>query len=166
MQHITAAILRNISSLLFCTTKLILNIFIHWPLSRTAIHYPTMPSIAAISLFTEDLAASKTFYTTALSSSVVFEDEACCVVKFDNLLLNLLSTTAATDLVGKDGVAKRDSGNRCQFSIWVDDVDAEVEKLRAKGVKFLIEPTTMPWGKRIATFEDPAGHNWEVAQNE
>ena len=97
---------------------------------------------------------------------MVFEDEVCYVVKLDNLLLNSLSGTAATDLVGKDVVAKRDSGSRCQFSIWVDDVDTEVEKLNKKDINFLIEPTTMPWGKRIATFQDPAGHSWKVAESE
>lgn len=121
-------------------------------------------TVAAISLFTEDLAASRAFYTHVFDADVVFEDPECCVVRFNNLVLNILASSAAGELVGQDCVADRAAGNRCQLSVWVPDVDADVARLREKGVEILQGPETKPWGKRIATFRDPAGHSWEVAQ--
>ena len=67
--------------------------------------------------------------------------------------------------LGEDSVAKPGAGHRCQFSVWVADVDAHVARLRDLGVEILAGPVDKPWGKRVATFEDPAGHNWEVAQD-
>lgn len=122
-------------------------------------------TVAAISLFTEDLPASKDFYTRVFGAAVVFEDAEACCVRFNNLLLNLLVSTAAGELVGDKFVATREAGNRCQLSVWVADVDAEVARLRAAGVEILLGPETKPWGKRIASFQDPAGHSWEVAQD-
>jgi len=37
-------------------------------------------------------------------------------------------------------------------------VDAEAERLKQAGVKLYMEPTDMPWGRRVITFLDPAGH--------
>ncbi|OAA73368.1 Glyoxalase/bleomycin resistance protein/dioxygenase [Cordyceps fumosorosea ARSEF 2679] len=122
-------------------------------------------TVAAISLFTEDLTASKDFYTRVFGASVVFEDDESCSVRFNNVILNLLVASAAGELVGDEFVAKRDAGNRCQLSVWVADVDAEIAQLEKKGVKILLGPKTKPWGKRIASFQDPAGHSWEIAQD-
>ncbi|KAM3513886.1 hypothetical protein MY11210_002514 [Beauveria gryllotalpidicola] len=122
-------------------------------------------TLAAISLFTEDLAASKDFYTRVFGAAVLFEDAESCSVRFNNVILNLLLVSAAGELVGDRFVARPDAGNRCQLSVWVADVDAEVARLKAKGVAILLGPETKPWGKRIATFRDPAGHSWEVAHD-
>ena len=37
-------------------------------------------------------------------------------------------------------------------------VDQEAERLKAAGVKLWMEPEDMPWGARVITFLDPAGH--------
>ena len=37
-------------------------------------------------------------------------------------------------------------------------VDQEAQRLSAAGVKLHMEPTDMPWGMRVITFLDPAGH--------
>lgn len=54
---------------------------------------------------------------------------------------------------------------RSIHSLRVDDVDAAYEELRAKGVTFLQPPQDRPWEVRIAFFEDPDGHIWEIAQD-
>lgn len=125
----------------------------------------SLRTVAAISLFTEDLAASKDFYTRVFGAPVLFEDAESCSVRFNNVILNLLLSSAAGELVGESSVARRDAGNRCQLSVWVADVDAEIARLRGEGVEILLGPETKPWGKRIASFQDPAGHSWEVAQD-
>lgn len=40
----------------------------------------------------------------------------------------------------------------------VASVDAEIERLCAAGVVLVDQPWDAPWGDRIATFNDPAGH--------
>lgn len=122
-------------------------------------------TIGAISLMTEDLAASKEFYTTVFGASVLFEDAESCGVRFNNVILNLLVASAGGELIHPSAVASPDSGKRFQMSVFVDDLEAEIAKLKAHGVKFLTGPETKPWGKRTVTFDDPAGHSWEIAQD-
>ena len=50
------------------------------------------------------------------------------------------------------------------ISIEVDDVDAMCAELAARGVKLLNGPMDRPWGIRTASFQDPAGHIWEIGK--
>jgi len=79
-------------------------------------------------------------------------------------LLNLLLVSAAQQQVEPAAVASREAGSRFQLSIWVEDVDAVCAVLQQRGVELLTGPTDRGWGRRTATFVDPAGHSWEVAQ--
>ena len=121
-----------------------------------------LDSISAISLFVEDVPATKAFYEDVFGVETVFEDESSACVRFDRLFVNLLDVSAAEEQV--DRVANREAGSRFQLSIWVDDVDSVCETLRARGVALLSGPIDREWGMRCATFADPAGHSWEVAQ--
>lgn len=118
--------------------------------------------VSAISLFVEDVPAAKAFYEDVFGVETVFEDESSACVRFDGLFVNLLDVSAAEEQV--DRVANREAGSRFQLSIWVDDVDSVCEALRARGVALLSGPVDREWGMRCATFADPAGHSWEVAQ--
>ena len=122
----------------------------------------SLGSISAISLFVEDVPAAKAFYEDVFGVETVFEDETSACVRFDGLFVNLLAVSSAGDQV--EVVASRDAGSRFQLSIWVDDVDAVCSTLEAKGVTLLSGPVDREWGMRTATFADPAGHSWEVAQ--
>jgi len=122
----------------------------------------SLGSISAISLFVEDVPAAKAFYEDVFGVETVFEDESSACVRFDGLFVNLLDVSAAGEQV--DRVANREAGSRFQLSIWVDDVDSVCETLRARGVALLSGPVDREWGMRCATFADPAGHSWEVAQ--
>jgi predicted enzyme related to lactoylglutathione lyase len=44
------------------------------------------------------------------------------------------------------------------LSFDVDDCDAEAARLQAAGVSLVAEPWDAPWGARVATMVDPAGH--------
>jgi catechol 2,3-dioxygenase-like lactoylglutathione lyase family enzyme len=122
----------------------------------------SLGSISAISLFVEDVPSAKTFYEDVFGVETVFEDDTSACVRFDGLFVNLLDASAAE--VQVDVVANRDAGSRFQLSIWVDDVDAVCSELEAHGVTLLSGPVDREWGMRCATFADPAGHSWEVAQ--
>ncbi len=79
-------------------------------------------------------------------------------------MINLLDIGQAPDLIAPAAVASRHAGNRFQFTIGVDDVDAMCETLRARGVELLNGPMDRPWGIRTASFRDPGGHIWEIAK--
>jgi catechol 2,3-dioxygenase-like lactoylglutathione lyase family enzyme len=120
--------------------------------------------VGAITLFTEDLQRSKDFYRDVFRLKMIYEDENSAVFEFENSIVNVLSVSAAHELIEPAAVAGRDAGARFQLTIWVDDADAACEWLTARGVKLLNGPMNREWGMRTAAFEDPAGHIWEVAE--
>ena len=120
--------------------------------------------ISAITLFVEDLAAAKRFYGEAFGLPVAYEDDDSAVFKFANTLINLLKTTAARELIEPAPVAAAAAGARMQFTVDVDDVDAMCAELASRGVTLLNGPMDRPWGIRTASFQDPAGHIWEIAK--
>lgn len=117
-----------------------------------------------MTLFVEDLAASKAFYQTVFGAPVIFEDENSAVLAFENTVINLLETRAAHELIEPAEVGGPAAGSRFQFSIFVDDVDAECAELGNHGVNLINGPMDRPWGMRTACFADPSGHVWEYAQ--
>ena len=123
--------------------------------------WPT--GISAITLFVEDLDATKQFYREVFGLPVHFEDEDSAVFKFATTLINLLRTTAAGELIAPAAVADREAGSRMQLTIEVEDVDATCAELTSRGVQLLNGPMDRPWGIRTASFPDPGGHIWEIA---
>ncbi len=121
-------------------------------------------AIPAITLFVEDLAAAKRFYNDVFGLPVFYEDDNSAVFKFGETLINLLKSSEADDLVAPAAVASPDAGARFQLTLAVDDVDAMCEELKARGVELLNGPMDRPWGIRTASFRDPGGHIWEIAQ--
>lgn len=122
-----------------------------------------MKHISAISLFVEDLPAAKAFYLDVFDVPVAYEDANCTVVKFENVLINLLQIAHAPEIVAPGAVASRDAGSRFQMSIWVPDVQAVYERLAQRGIA-VNGPLDRAWGLRTINFVDPAGHSWEVGQ--
>ncbi len=115
-------------------------------------------------MFVEDLAAAKQFYLDVFELPVMFEDDNSVVFNFGNTIINLLDAKEAPSLIEPGAVAGRDAGARHQFTIEVDDVDAMCVRLAARGVELLNGPMDRPWGIRTASFRDPGGHIWEIAQ--
>jgi catechol 2,3-dioxygenase-like lactoylglutathione lyase family enzyme len=120
--------------------------------------------IAAVTLFVDDLAAARTFYREVFGLEVVYEDEDSAVFRFGDTLINLLRETAAPGLVKPAEAAPVEAGVRFQFTLAVDDVDGMCEELTRRGVVLLNGPVDRPWGVRTASFRDPGGHIWEIAQ--
>jgi lactoylglutathione lyase len=120
--------------------------------------------IGAITLFTEDLERSKQFYLDVFGLPVAFEDEDSAVFKFGATMVNLLRVAAADELIGPATAARRDAGSGFVLTIDVDDVDAVCAELARRGAGLLNGPINRPWGIRTASFADPDGHIWELAQ--
>jgi catechol 2,3-dioxygenase-like lactoylglutathione lyase family enzyme len=124
----------------------------------------SLKSVGAITLFVEDPRRSQSFYEKVFALSVIWEDEDSAVFEFENTLVNLLKVSAARELIEPGSVASREAGSRFQLTIWVDDADAVSAELAQHGVELLNGPMDREWGVRTASFTDPDGHIWEIAQ--
>ena len=124
----------------------------------------SLKGVGAITLFVEDLQRSRLFYQDVLDLQAIYEDESSAVFDFENTIINLLSIPAARELIEPGAVASPAAGSRFQLTIWVDDADAACAELDARGVALLNGPMNREWGKRTASFADPAGNIWEIAQ--
>lgn len=120
-------------------------------------------TIAAITLFVEDLGEAKSFYERVFDLPVHWEDENSAVFLFGETMINLLQAEQAPPLIEPAAVGGADAGARFQFTLGVDDVDAMCERLTSRGVELLNGPMDRPWGPRTASFKDPGGHIWEIA---
>jgi catechol 2,3-dioxygenase-like lactoylglutathione lyase family enzyme len=125
----------------------------------------SLKSVGAITLFVEDLQRSKLFYQDVFDLPVTYEDEDSAVFRFENTVINLLRITAAHDLIKPGAVASHEAGSRFQFTIWVADTDAVCAELATRRVALLNGPMNREWGKRTASFTDPDGNIWEIAQD-
>jgi catechol 2,3-dioxygenase-like lactoylglutathione lyase family enzyme len=122
-----------------------------------------LSSVDVITLFVDDVQRAKAFYYNVFDLSTVYEDENSAVVNFDNLTVNFLKISEAPGLIAPASVAPAASGSRFQLTIQVDDVDEACEELKKRGVTLLNGPMDRPWGIRTASFTDPDGHIWEIA---
>ncbi len=119
--------------------------------------------LAAITLFTEDLAAAREFYSRVFGVPVSYEDSNSCVFTFGGTMINLLQASEAVELIAPATPGGPGSLPRMQFTLGVDDVDAKAAELVAIGVPMLNGPMDREWGIRTASFRDPAGNIWEIA---
>lgn len=122
-------------------------------------------ALEVITLFVEDLPATRRFYEAVFGQPLVFEDAVSAAYRFDNLIINLLQTSEAGEVVEPRPVALATAGARMLLTIKVSDVDATCQALSDQGVALLNGPIDRPWGRRTAAFADPAGNVWEIAQD-
>jgi catechol 2,3-dioxygenase-like lactoylglutathione lyase family enzyme len=120
-------------------------------------------SVGAITMFVADRGRAKSFYEKTFDAEAVYEDEDSIAFKFDSMIVNLLVTKEAHELIGPAVVAEQDAGSRFQLTIGVDDTDAACDELARRGVELLNGPIDRAWGMRTAAFADPDGHIWEIA---
>jgi lactoylglutathione lyase len=124
----------------------------------------SLKSVGAITLFVENPRRSQSFYEKVFDLPVIWEDDDSAVFRFENTIVNLLGIPAARDLIDPGAVASREAGSRFQLSVWVDDADAVCAELATHGIELLNGPMNREWGMRTASFTDPDGHIWEIAQ--
>lgn len=123
----------------------------------------TWPSgVGAITLFVDDLDASREFYRLVFGLEPVFVDATSAAFRFPNTVINLLAVGAADELIAPAEVGQAGTRSRVQLTVEVDDVDATIAVLAERGVELLNGPMDRPWGIRTASFRDPSGHIWEL----
>jgi PhnB protein len=60
-------------------------------------------------------------------------------------------------------VPHADGSSPVVIYLYVEDVDATVERALKEGAKLIVPVATQFWGDRIGWVQDPAGHMWTIA---
>jgi catechol 2,3-dioxygenase-like lactoylglutathione lyase family enzyme len=121
-------------------------------------------SVDVLTLFVNDVAHTKTFYQDVFGVSAIFKNDNSVVFNFDNLSINFLQRESAHDLITPAVVNDVSSGATFRFTVNVDSVDDACAELDRRGVALLNGPMDRPWGIRTASFTDPDGFIWEIAE--
>jgi catechol 2,3-dioxygenase-like lactoylglutathione lyase family enzyme len=115
---------------------------------------------ASVRYLVDDVRAAIDFYTTHLGFTVAFEAPPFADVRRGALRL-LLSGPATSGARATPEDAAMAGRNR--IHLIVDDLDAEIERLRAAGLTFRSERVSGPGGQQIL-LADPAGNLIELFQ--
>ena len=118
----------------------------------------------AVTIYADDLSASRRFYGDLLQMQEIFANHDSVVYQMGSACLNVLMKENAPELVEPLPIAPSSAGSRSLLTVTVENVDAAYAALVARGVVFLNGPVDRPWGMRTAAFADPSGHCWELAQ--
>ena len=121
--------------------------------------------IFAITLLTKDLEKSRDFYQNKLGLKEVFQDEVSSVFSAGSTMINLLHTSEADVLLEPIKYDPAKVGTTVVYTLKCSDVDAVANQLKSNGVEILSGPIDRPWGIRTASFQDPSGHIWELANH-
>jgi catechol 2,3-dioxygenase-like lactoylglutathione lyase family enzyme len=117
--------------------------------------------IGAMTLYVPDVDEARKFYADAFGLDAQQLDEDTAMLRFEGVFV-FLHRGAATQ--PRPEVLKEAGNGVGQFAIIVDDVDAVCAQIVGRGVRPLTGPGDRDWGMRTATFADPGGHTWEIAQ--
>ena len=115
-------------------------------------------------LHVSDVERSVRFYTESFGFEVAFRfpDEGALEFAFLKLGETGIGIGRAVPPPLPDWPASQPLGS-FQLCIYADDTDAAAERLRALGVRQVTAPREMPWGEKLAFFEDPDGNLIHVA---
>jgi catechol 2,3-dioxygenase-like lactoylglutathione lyase family enzyme len=123
---------------------------------------PDPTDIVNVRYMVNDVQAAVDWYVGCFGFSVILASPAFGSVERGHLRLLLSGKASSAGRPMPDGRQPAPGGwNRFQFI--VEDIAAEVERLRARGVKFRNDIVTGPGGSQILA-EDPDGNLVEVFQ--
>ncbi len=97
------------------------------------------------------------FHTADLPRLAAFYvDRLGCVeaYRFEDAYVGLTGPVT----LGIAAVEELEPPGRASIWLYCDDVDEEVERLRAAGIEVAREPEDMEWGERMASIRDPDGN--------
>ncbi|MGV8859121.1 VOC family protein [Rhodoglobus sp.] len=124
----------------------------------------SLDNVEAITVFSDNIPASREFYTAVFGAPILFEDEVSVALRIGAIVINVLARTEAPALVTPEPIAKSGAAASVMLTVNVADVDAVCAALGEWGVDLVNGPIDRPWGRRTAVFLDPSGLPWEIAQ--
>lgn len=117
-----------------------------------------------VAVITTDVERAAAFYTGLLG----FRETARLETSHSGTIIFVGLNGAQVELFGNGEPRPPEEAPRrvgyAHITLLVDDVDAEHDRLKAAGVEFYMEPTTVESGLRLAFFRDPDGNPIELLQ--
>ena len=119
----------------------------------------------AVGIKINDFDKAFDFYTNILGLSVktVDKENKFAEVKLGELVIALLTKETLEGMCGYENFSTSEKPSNI-FAVEVSDVKIATEQLKAKGVEFIQEPKTTPWGQKVAYFRDIEGYIWEISE--
>jgi catechol 2,3-dioxygenase-like lactoylglutathione lyase family enzyme len=122
-------------------------------------------TFAYVRLLVRDYPACFRFYRDVLGLEPSFGDETSGYADFrtGDVSLALFDRGEMMEAIQIAPSTTSEGQERVALILQADNVDAAVEELKAKGVRFVTQPTDRPdWGIRVAHFRDPDGTLLEI----
>jgi len=119
----------------------------------------------AVGIKINDFDKAFDFYTNILGLSVktVDKENKFAEVKLGELVIALLTKETLEGMCGYENFSTSEKPSNI-FAVEVSDVKTATEQLKAKGVEFIQDPKTTPWGQKVAYFKDIEGYIWELSE--
>ena len=118
--------------------------------------------IGAVTLYVPDLDEARKFYADAFGLDAQPMDDSSAMVRFGEIYVFLARSSAAAQPLPE--ILDQAANGAGQFAVIVDDVDTVCAEITGRGVQLIASPADRDWGMRTATFADPGGTIWEIAQ--
>lgn len=109
-----------------------------------------------LGLVTDKLEATRDFYVGYFGFKAVFDSPSYVHLASESGG-EQIGLMAASDDAGQVEFETGTRGNGLWLTLYVEDVDAEFERLRAEGLAFREQPADQPWGERTCVAVDPNG---------
>ena len=119
-------------------------------------------AVASVRYLVDDVDTAIAFYVEQLGFRLATQmGAAFAIVEREDLVLWLSGPQSSAARPMPDGTQPEPGGGWSRLVLEVDDVPAEVARLRAAGVAFRNDPLTGPGGTQVV-LEDPSGNAIEL----
>jgi lactoylglutathione lyase len=115
-------------------------------------------------LFVSDLERSIRFYRDLIGVPFRFSNESYAEFATEGAKFGLYARSHLRELIGRDAPADAIPWPQGEVGFFVDDPDAEHDRLARAGVSVLAPPTDRAWGERTLHVADPDGNVVELTR--
>lgn len=119
-----------------------------------------MRRVGYVIRYVRDLEASVAFYRDVIGLDFKFSEHGYAEFDAGEVKFGLYERGRLQELIGEEP----EQGIEGEILVPVEDVGAEVTRLRAAGVEVMTGPIDRPWGHRTLHVRDPDGYVIELAQ--
>lgn len=124
-----------------------------------------MPSRLGYAIFfASDLERSIAFYRDVIGLPYRFSNEIYAEFATEGAKFSLYARAHLAELIGRTAPTDRAPWPQGEVAFFVNDVDAEYQRLADLGVEVLAPPTDRPWGERTLHVADPDGNIIELTR--